>query len=179
MIPNTACEPLDACCVSLYEIANHLLAEAYDAVLTCYPTEGDCEPLAAYVTMGSGDDGIKDALTVTSGSIDASPNTRPGVFGLWRATFIVMLRESGWPTAHVDGDAIVLPAPTEQARAAQHVYSMGEALHRRLALLMMNRQLVPDTVSCSNGAIGSMVPLNPQGGVVGWQIPVIVDLPWN
>ena len=177
VIPTTPCEPADVCCVSVYDIAAYLLSETFDAITECYPKE--CDPLAAYVTMSGTDDGIKDALTVAIVSIVGSPNTRPGGFGLWRATFNVALRESGWPTARIDGETIVLPQPVEQATAAQHVYSMGEALHRRLAFLMSNHRLVPSETACTAATLGSMVPLNPQGGVAGWQIPVIVDLPWN
>lgn len=178
MIPTTPCADTEPCCVSMYDIALHLLTETFDAVSACYP--GTCvEPLRAYVTLGDGDDGIVDSLTVSAGTTVASPNTIPGSFGLWRATFNVRLRESGWPTARVEGDAIMLPPPEEQAIAAKHVFSMGEAIHRRLSYLMSNRRLVPDGVRCSNATLGAMLPLNPQGGVVGWVVPVIVDLPWN
>lgn len=179
MIPQALCDQPDACCVSLYDIAAHLLAETYDAVLNCYPTVEDCPPLAAYVTMGTGDDGITDAVTVAMMTIAGSPNTRAGGLGLWRSTFIVMLRESGWPTVRVNGDEILMPAPDLQVRAAQHVFSMGEAIHRRLAALQTSRGLTPAGVPCAMASIGVMSPLNPQGGVVGWQIPVTVDLPWN
>lgn len=178
MIPRTDCQAVDACCVTLYDIANHLLAEVFDAVTQCYPTDC-CETLAAYVTMGSGDDGITDALTVGVTSVQSSAHTLPGGLGLWRAEFAVILRESGWPTAYSDGDTIVLPSPTEQARASQHVFAMGESIHRRLAFLMGQRALVPRGTRCSNGTVGTMNPLYPQGGVVGWQVPVIIDLPWN
>lgn len=179
MIPPPECCDDVACCVNLYDIANHILAEVYDAIQECYPPEGCCDPLAAYVTLGSGDDGIPDALTVSVDSINGSANTIPGGFGLWRANFNVLLRESGWPTAYAEGDTIVRPHPSDQARAAQHVFSMGEAIHRRLAKMQSSRAMVPIGIRCSNASIGSMTPLNPQGGVAGWQVSVGVDLPWN
>lgn len=178
MIPSSPCEDSDPCCDSLHNIALHLLSEVYEAVLACYPT-GCCEPLAAYVTLGRGDDGLTDALTVSAGTVSPSLGTQPGSLGLWRATFTVMLRESGWPTARVEGDAIVLPSAAEQSVASRHVFSMGEAIHRRLAYLSSVRGLVPSGVRCSNASIGPMVPVAPQGGVTGWQVDVIVDLPWN
>jgi hypothetical protein len=165
--------------VSLHDIAAHLLAEVYDAVSGCYPGPDCCEPLAAYVTLGNGDDGITDSLTVSFGSIASSPNTRPGGLSLWKATFNVRLSESGWPTARVEGEAITLPTPSEQATAARHVLSMGEAIHRRLSMLQSQRGLTPPGVRCSNASVGVMTPVPPQGGVVGWLVPVVIDLPWN
>lgn len=179
MIPLVPCEPADACCVSLYDIASHLLAEVYDALITCYPSPDACAPLAAYVTLGLGDDGIVDALTVASQGIVAAPSNRPGSVSLWRAHFAVILRESGWPTAKVEGEQIVFPAPDLQAAAATHVYSMGEAMHRKLVYLYNTKSLAPADVVCVNGTLGQMIPLAPRGGVVGWQVPVTVDLPWN
>jgi hypothetical protein len=179
VIPSSPCDTSEQCCVSLHDIAAHLLSEVYDAVLGCYPGPDCCEPLAAYVTTGSGDDGITDSLTVAVGQISASQNTKPGGLGLWKGAFTVRLVESGWPVGHVEGNTIVMPPPDEQARAARHVLSMGEAIHRRLAALQTQRGLTPPGVRCSNAVVGTMIALPPQGGVVGWVVQVTVDLPWN
>ena len=178
MIPTIPCDTPEACCDSLYAVAAHLLTEVYDALLVCYPTE-NCQALAAYVTLGLGNDGIPDALTVATTNIDTSPASRPGSFGLWRATYAIILKESGWPVAHVEGDEIVLPSPDLQAAAAAHVYAMGEAMHRKLSRLYTTRNLTPSGVGCTNATLGTMFPLAPQGGVVGWQASVTADLPWN
>jgi hypothetical protein len=179
VIPSSPCDTSEQCCVSLHDIAAHLLAEVYDAVSGCYPGPDCCEPLAAYVTLGSGDDGIIDSLTVAIGGISPSGETRPGGLGLWRATFNVRLSESGWPTGRTEGGAITMPQPTEQATAVRHVLSMGEAIHRRLSTLQTRRGLTPPGVRCSNASIGTMQPILPLGGVVGWLCPVTIDLPWN
>ena len=163
--------------MSLSDIANHLLAETFNALLEC--DESGCEGIVSYVTMGNGDDGISDALTVSFLSTTASPNTRSGQFGLYRAAFDVRLRESGWPTVVVEGQEVVLPDPALQASASRYMLSRGEAIHRRLAHLTTTRGLVPAGVRCSNGSVGSLVPLSPQGGVVGWSTQVTIDLPWN
>lgn len=178
MIPTVPCDTPEACCESLYAVANHLLTEVYDALLTCYPTE-NCEPLAAYVTLGLGNDGIPDALTVAATAIDPSPSSRPGIFGIWRANFAIILKESGWPTAHVEGNEIILPSPVLQAAASSHVYAMGEAMHRKLANLFATKSLTPSGSGCTNATFNSMFPLTPQGGIVGWQASVTTDLPWN
>lgn len=178
MIPSAPCgltpEP---CCVSLSDIANHLLSETFDALGQC--GEDACEGILAYVTMGNGDDGVVDSLTVAFISTTASANTRAGQLGLYRATFDVRLRESGWPTAVVEGKQIALPDPAVQAVAARYMLSRGEAIHRRLASLSTSRGLVPAGVRCSNGSVGALSPLAPQGGVVGWTMQVTIDLPWN
>lgn len=177
-IPSSPCEGSGQTCTSLYDIANHLLTEVFDALLaTAEPS--CCGEIAAYVTVGQGDDGAQDALTVSIVSITSSPNTRPGGLGLFRGSFDVRLRESGWPTVEVAGEEILLPEPTRQATAAAYLLSRGEAIHRRLSALMTSRGLVPAGVRCSNASIGTLSPLYPQGGVAGWVIPVTVDLPWN
>jgi len=178
MIPAAPCDNTpEPCCVSLSDIANHLLSETFDALAECGVDA--CEGIVAYVTMGNGDDGISDALTVAFLSTTASPNTRAGQLSLYRATFDVRLRESGWPTAVVEGKAIVLPDPAVQAAAARYMLGRGEAIHRRLAHLSTSRGLVPAGVRCSNGSVGSLSPLAPQGGVAGWTTQVTIDLPWN
>jgi hypothetical protein len=164
--------------VSLHDIAAHLLSETYQAIMQCYPSSC-CEPIAAYVSAGDGDDGVKDALTVAVTGVAPSPNTVPGQFGLYKAGFNVRLRESGWPTARQEGDVLVLPTPAEQSAAARHVFAMGEAMHRRLAFLNANRSMTPPGTRCSNATLGPLTPLRPQGGVIGWLVQVTVDLPWN
>lgn len=179
MIPSSTCAADTPCCLELHSIANHLLVETYDAVMACYPGVECCPPLSAYVTLGEGDDGIVDSLTVSIRSIASSVNTRPGQLGLWRATFAIRLSESGWPTARREGTAILMPEPEAQAVAIRHVLSMGEAIHKRLSNLQTRRGLVPDGIRCSNASLGGMTPVGPRGGVAGWLVPVTVDLPWN
>lgn len=179
-IPTGDCdEGFDVCCSTLYDIANYLLSEVYDALAGCYPPAPCVDPLRAYVTVSGGDDGQVDVLSVSIGTVAPSASTLPGKFGLFRATFEVRLKESGWPTVYADGETIMLPDPVEQAAAARHLYSHGEAIHRRLAYLHFNKMLVPSNIRCTNATLGQMSPLTPQGGVVGWVVPVVVDLPWN
>jgi hypothetical protein len=162
----------------MHDIAYHLLTEVYDALTECYPS--DCvTPLRAYVTFGDNDDGVVDALTVSAGSITSSANSRPGGYGLYRMTYNIKLIESGWPTARIEGETIIPPPPEESAAAAKHVFAMGEAMHRRLAYLTTHKALTPPSVRCSNAAAGTMAPIPPSGGTIGWRVPVLVDLPWN
>lgn len=177
-IPSTPCDSPEVCCTDLADIAYHLLTETFDALSDCQ--EPGCDSaIASYITMGLGDDGIVDSLTVAMFSAAGSPSNRPGTFGLYRAEFDVRLRESGWPTAAVEGGVITLPDPAVQASAARYMLSRGEAMHRKLAALASRRQLAPASVRCTNGTVGRLTPLTPQGGVVGWAISVSLDLPWN
>lgn len=177
-IPAGLCdESAEPCCLSLSDIANHLLLSVFDALKACCET--GCEGLSVYVAMGPGDDGIKDALTVNPTLVTASAGTRPGAPGLYRASFDVRLRESGWPTAYVDGTVIQLPEPALQAAASRYILGRGEAMHRKLASMASSRGLTPPGVRCANGSIGPLTPITPQGGVVGWLVTVTVDLPWG
>lgn len=176
MIP-ASCDLPDPCCTSLYDIATYLLAAVFDALKACC-SEG-CDDFPAYVTLGNGDDGVQDALTVQFSTVNASPNTRAGGFGLYRAAFQIILRESGWPMARVENETIVLPQPSEQAAAAAYMYARGEAIHRKLTFMQSSRTLVPTGTACTSATVGTMNPLNPLGGVAGWTVPVVVDLPWN
>lgn len=176
MIPAAPCDLPDPCCTDLYDIAAHLLAHAFDALQACC-SEG-CGELAAYVTLGNGDDAIQDALTVQYTTMSTSPNSVASI-SLYRAQYNVILRESGWPTARAEGETIVMPQPGEQASAARYMYARGEALHRRLAYLQSTKRLTPTSTTCVAATVGTMTPLNPLGGVAGWLVPVVVDLPWN
>lgn len=181
-IPSGPCDSgSEACCVSLYDVAAHLLTECYEAINECYPAADCCEALSAYVTMGRGDDGVVDSLVVAFGNIRTDPGSTPGVgFATHTAQFDIILRESGWPTVALDAEgAIVLPAPAEQHAAARHAYSHAEAMYRRLAYLQNTRGLTPPGTPCTRQSLGTMTPLNPQGGVVGWQVPVFVQMGWS
>ena len=178
MIPLGPCADLpEPCCVNLSDIANHLLNETWNALDEC--GEDACKDILAYVTMGAGDDGVVDALTVSFLSTSPTGSLLPGVPNLYRASFNVRLVESGWPMAFAQDGVIVLPDPAAQAAAARYMLGRGEAIHRRLAYLSSSRGLTPSSVRCSNGTVGALSPLAPLGGVVGWIMQVTLDLPWN
>lgn len=173
----SSCIPVDdQACNTLNQIAQHLLERTYAALSTCF--SGGCEgEIVAYVTSGQGDDGIMDALTVALLQIDPSPLTGPTGSSLWRATFMVLLRESGWPIVRVSEGVPTPPPPEEQAQAIQQLFAHGEAIHRQLSFLKSRNQLSP--TPCRQATIGSLLAVFPQGGVAGWSIPVTIDLPWG
>lgn len=178
-IPSAPCgEAVEPCCVSLSDIANHLLAAVFDALIEC--EQPDCgAPVLAYVTMAGGTDGALDALTVSPLGVSAVGDQKPSLPSLHRAEFDVRLRESGWPIAAAEGDAIIFPDPEAQAVAARYVLSRGEAMHRRLVYMLSHHQLAPAGLPCGRSSVGRLTPLAPLGGVVGWTITVSIDLPWG
>lgn len=176
-IPPADCAPADdTCCVWLYRIADHLLTETFNALLACYHDSSCKDQIAAYVTMGAADDGVNDALTVAIRDIIPSTRNGPGTIALFQANFEVRLRESGWPTiAEGPNDTILFPSSEQFAHAAAWTFARGEAMHAKLSSMMSKRQLTPSGFPCMNASIGTMVPLRPSGGVVGWTIPVAVN----
>lgn len=173
------CTPIDdQRCNSLSTISQHLLEKTYEAISTCF--DGGCgAAITAYITTGNGDDGVVDALTVALLGIDPSPLTTNQGPSRWIATFEVRLRESGWPIVRIEGGVAVPPPPAEQAQAAAQLLSHGEAIHRRLSALKSKGQLGGENYVCGAGAVGTLLPVIPQGGVAGWSILVTIDLPWH
>lgn len=173
----SSCTPIeDQTCNVLTQVAQYLLEKTYDALSSCFT--GGCEgDVIAYITTGQADDGIMDALTVTLLQIDPSPQTVSVGSSLWRATFLVVLRESGWPIVRVSEGVPTPPPPAEQAQAVQQLLAHGEAIHRRLSYLKSTRALSP--LRCSLASMGGLLAIFPQGGVAGWSISVTVDLPWG
>lgn len=173
-LPNGDCStPGDACCRSYFDIADRLLAQGMDALRECQTC--DCDGLTAYVTIGSGDDAIVDALTVALDGVALAPSVRSGGAQVTRVSFVVRLRETGWPVAVSDGERIIPPDPNAQHAAALHLYAHCEALWRRLTHLQASRALLPDGVrgQCS---VAPMAMLNPTAGVVGCAITVTADI---
>lgn len=186
MLPTGGCSPSETtCCTDLFDIANNLLGTVLAALNACL-VAGDCpsEGLSAYVTMGAGDDGIQNALTVefdtaapTPGSMSASG--RPLPIGVSRSVFTVRLRESGWPTVQV-GSKISAPEPVDQHAAARHAFSHGELMYRTLLQMRATNTIVPSTIhGCLNTVVGPLTPLRPLGGIIGFTAQVMVDLPWG
>ena len=164
------------CCVELFGVANNVLVAVYDDLRDCYPPS-TTDPLVAYVTMGSGDDGVLDSLTVAvTGARPSQVGSRVGPL-MVRASYEVRLRESGWPMVRVDGTQVFLPDPVAQNEAARQSFAHGERLYRKL-LRMRSRQEFAGDLPALRGAnveIGQLLPINPQFGSVGWVVPFTID----
>lgn len=175
-----SCDPAELCCTSLSDIAEHLLAETWKALVECDPLLATC-PIAKYVTLGNGNDGLQDALTVaylTAGPVRVDPRTR--ALGAYEAGFEVRLRESGWPMASFDSGGQAYPPDwEEQANKARQALAHGEKMYRHLIWLNNAKNLTPPGSRCSNVRLGQLTPLPPLGGVVGFTVQIAMDVPWG
>jgi hypothetical protein len=183
MLPNDCDVPPSVCCTSLYSIAEHILINVNAVLLDCLKAS-DCEPLHAYVTMGEGDDAVPNALTVEFDLAAPTPgsnrNNTQVPFIISRATFTVRLRESGWPTVKTRDNRIIIPKPETQNRAAKHAFAHGELMYRQLLYMQHSGTLIPATVKgCTNTVIGSLNPMRPEGGIIGFFAQVSTDLAWG
>lgn len=182
-VPEPNCSASSSvCCTTLYDTAEFLLTTVAEALRDCIPTECDTPPLDCYVTM-AGDDANPNALTVEIESVSPSGGTAQGKggmqrgLGLYRATFAVRLRESGWPMAYVDDEVIVAPDPALQHFASRHLYSHGEKMYRTL-LHMLNTPggLTPDGLTYASASVTPLIGLLPTAGVAGFVTSVTLDM---
>lgn len=164
------------CCNTLYDIAEHILDTVHTAILVCTPTPPGCAPLLKYVTLGDGDDMIVDALTVAYQGIGTIEDVQATVT-VYSVDYKVLLRESGWPTATVDGTVIRPPDPAIQNALARQVYSHMETMMRKLRWMAQagHRRMAPVGTSYVRARLSNMTPLPPQAGVVGADITVTVE----
>jgi len=186
-IPTPDCSAAsDACCTSLFDVAEFLLLSVKDALDGCLPgMDCGCEPLDFYVTL-SGDDANQNALTVEIQSVNGSPQTLSGKggmqrgIGLYRATFTIRLRESGWPMVYIDDNVIIAPDPAHQHFAARHAYAHGERMYRKLInMLGTPGGLSPDGVAYTSAQLSPLIALLPTTGVAGFSTSITMDLQWG
>lgn len=176
VLPAADCTtPVESCCQTSAAVGAHLLAHAFEAITQCF--DDGCCTIAAYQTLGRGDDGQVDAVTVTylGQSPIADARARGRGPQAQRLSFDVRLRESGWPMVREEGGVIVLPDPLEQNRLAGVVQGHIEAMYRHLLRLARHRQLTPAGVRCFGGSVSPLTPLTPLAGVVGGFVTVTVD----
>lgn len=177
------CDIGPQCCTTAFDVCDYLLDEVYRALLSCYPDPASC-PLTnwrQYVTMGPGNDGVDDALTVAFlAAGPARQDTTTRSLALYRASFEVRLRERGWPMVHVDlGGDVQTPDWEAQHAKARQALAHGEKMYRHLIWLNNNRSLPPSKFQCSNALLGNLVPLPPLGGVIGFTVLITMDVPWS
>jgi hypothetical protein len=177
-------ESAPPCCSTLHMLATHLLDVVVPGQIEC-ASEQPCpnKELVAYVQHGTDfDDPLCDSLVVFLTSITSSPgstsiNGTTVLAPVFRASYRVRLRESGWPMVEDDGDTIYVPDPQLVHRQSVHSYAHGERMFRDLANAHAHKRLVPS--GCSVVRIGDFLPLFTSGGCVGWEIEITVDVPWS
>lgn len=183
MLPNACDVTPEPCCNDLYNVADHLLTTVFDAIKTCMADQSCVEKqLTAYVTIGAGDDGNTDALTVEFDGGSPTPRSVQGGRGVVvsRTTFTVRLRESNWPIVRREDGAPIMPPPNEQNHAAKYAIARGELMWRTLLGMQATKTLVPTSVrGCLDTQVRDLRPMRPSGGVIGWTVQVDVDFPWG
>lgn len=188
-LPQQSCIiPEDTCCNTVFDIAQFVLNTVYDGIIGCMPFDcnGQAMPLRRYVTLGQGDDGIADSLTVafmganpSTGSFDNNGNLL--AVSKYRADYDVRLREAGWPMVSTDGGKLDAPDPVMQMAIARHAYAHGEKMFRVLRNLARGAKTTwlsgyPNPAFCT---VNQLRTINPQGGIVGMSAVLTVDLPWG
>lgn len=172
-LPPPTCDvALSTCCTGAYDFANTLLAHCSEALWGCQ--DNVCDRTPTYVTIGLGDDGNPDALTVAVRDWTVQPSTPGRNLVVLRTTFEVRLKVSGWPVVSDEGGVITFPAATDQNRLALFAYGWLEAIYRRAGWFVGQRGQLPQKVGAVS--IGNLTPLSPQGGVVGGFFTVQADL---
>lgn len=172
--------PTDPCCTTLWDIADHLLAIALNAVQAC--TSEGCDPIQGYVDHGTfAENPYADYVVVSLASIGFARSRvaeralqaprLPILVGLYQ----IRLVEEGWPTV-VEGDTeIYVPTPAQYHALSMHSYAHGERMFRALANAHVRKQLSPDG-RCAYQELSSMTPIEPSGGQVGWQCTATIGV---
>lgn len=180
---NATCDAgTELCCIDLHTIATHILTLVGDALDGCLSTT-DCAPIQRYVTAGAGDDGVPDSLTVSilgvGPSLPSSPQGHVVQLPLVRSRFLIRLIESGWPTVQTSGTTILTPQPADQNEAGRQWLAHGELLYRTILGARARHQLLPGNLRTTPIGLGDLTPVRPLGGLAGWTVELVVDLPFG
>jgi hypothetical protein len=135
------------------------------------------------VTAGAGDDGVPDSLTVSilgvGPSLPSSPQGHVVQLPLVRSRFLIRLIESGWPTVQTSGTTILTPQPADQNEAGRQWLAHGELLYRTILGARARHQLLPGNLRTTPIGLGDLTPVRPLGGLAGWTVELVVDLPFG
>lgn len=181
-----ACD-VDPCCTSVFCIGRALKDVALEAVNDggCYNDSCAAPNVDGIVTVGRGDGYEPDMVIVSLLQLATSPRSAdqrgnmPGTV-LFRAEWQIRLTESGWITfIETDNEPQMLAPDLIEANAA-HSYSHAEQMYRAVADAVLTRKVVGcnDRASCF-AAVGPLVPLDPGGHTVGWQMTVTLEVDLN
>lgn len=182
------CTPPEVCCDSLFLLADRIRTVAFEAVLCC--VEESCQQeYRSYVTMGpriqdlKGDSVVVTMTTSNNTSMTTTTLGRQSPLVATRSTFLVELRENGWPQPKARGNNIEPPAPEAVNFAAAHSMGHAEAMWRalsdaaaqrngttRMFPLPTNRHVIQGGVG-----VGPLTPVGPQAYQVAWTVVVTVD----
>jgi hypothetical protein len=183
----TGCPP-DTCCNTLFLMADRIRTVAFDAVLCCVD-ESCRQPYRSYVVAGNriqdlvGDSVIVTLQTATSAAMTNTPQGRLSPLSVTRSTFLLELRENGWPQAKTVGRNIEVPSGESLNAASAHSMAHAEKMWRSLvdaaATRNGNNRLFPITnnhhVIQGGVGVGPLTPVGPQAYQMAWSVIVTVD----
>ena len=190
-IPHESCPPgtaPDVCCDTLFLIGDRIRTVACNAVLNCSDPGCDTQ-MRSYMTIGDRiQDLIGDSLIITlrnasPATTTRSANGRIGPTPITRATYLLELRENGWPVAQTKGTTIETADPAAVHAAAAHSMSHAEAMYAAIvngfstwigetAMFPINRNphIIMDSVN-----VGLLLPVGPQSIQAAWSVELSID----
>ena len=177
--------PTDACCTTLFDVANRLRSVVTAALCECF--EGGCadREFRSFVSVGPQiEDPLGDCLIVHMPRITVSAlsNTAQGALlpvAVHVADFEIRLLETGWPMIEInDAEEMIYIPDSEFVNAmARHVYSHGERMYRAIVDGIQHNTLF--TMATSDVAkirLADFTPIQPSGELAGWTVTVQVEL---
>lgn len=183
------CTPAETCCDSLFLVGDRIRTVAWEAVECCVTANCD-KPFRTYTTFGNRiEDVLGDSLIVTLQQATNAPATtstqgRVQPYALTRASFLLELRENGWPQSKVNsGKVIEVPDSDVIEAAAQHAMGHASAMWAGLMNAAASRngstRMFPlpynHHVQQGGVAVGPLLPVGPQAYQAAWSVTVTVD----
>lgn len=186
MLPNRdGCVPGEAiCCDVLFSVGESILEHALAGVSNpdCYLDECHNPHVDGIVTIGRASSYPQaDLLTVSMERLSPRPTRSAGGRTTGAITFVsvwqVELVESGWVTFEDAGnDEVALPDPSLVTMLAMHSYSHAEQMFRRIANAVSSGGIANCPAGNCGATLDDLVPIDPQGHLVGWRTTVTVPV---
>jgi hypothetical protein len=163
------CEP---CCTSWFDLLDNLLLACFNALETC-GNGNCCNGYHRFVSVSEPHDPVRDYIGGWISDVTLAPP--PGAsakmvsFVRPRITYNIKLSESGWPMIETPlGGVPVAPGIAERHHAAAHSYSHAQLVFTAARDFLAN--------ACGSMAtLGSLRPIGPSGGIVGWTFAAQVN----
>jgi len=187
VLPNITCgeQPGALCCNSLWNTANHILAQVAPDLIECIAGCDCCSgQFYAYVSQGEPETFQSNYLAIWLVNLAPSIRSNSGTVttftpaNLLRATWNMKLSEGGYPKMSADMVGTPnLPGFNELHYMNQYVYSHGEQMLRSVMTAAAENRLVPqgDTTFTLN----SFGPIRNEDGSAGYQIGFVTDVHWQ
>lgn len=174
-LPRSDCDISgDVCCTSIYDAISAVVGVAHAGVVACLG-EALCDSVTGYVSIAQPNNPTGDYVAGWMVSMDARAGANAAQQGMMLVvptlTIGIRLMETGYPMVNEGGGGTV-PSFNQLNAISLHAYSHAEMMYRRVLNALVTRQIS----CCGFQAIGPLVPVEPSGGLVGYQFTVTVTL---